>query len=98
MMYLDVLADEIRAAVPRDALPAETASDLFRLYAVLLLAKGEAITRHDVHNAWVAWMATKGEAHESLVPYSELARDTKEEDSPFVTAIRTVARRHRLGP
>lgn len=92
MSYLDGVADEIRGAVRQDALPDEDTTDLFRLYAVLLLAKGDAVTREDVHNAWVAWMLARGEDHESLVPFSDLDPPTQVEDGPFVVAIREVAR------
>jgi hypothetical protein len=97
MTYLDALADEIRGVVAADALPDEDTSSLFRIYAVLLMAKGQEVTRGDVHNAWVAWMLDKGERHESLVPYAELSAETQAEDSPFMVAVRTVARRHGVG-
>jgi len=90
--YLDPIAEAIKQQVPKDALPAEDATDLFRAYAVLLLAKGEDVTRRDVHNAWVAWMTTRGKRHPSMRPFEELPEDTKAEDSPFVNAIRHVAR------
>jgi hypothetical protein len=93
MTYLDRLADEICEATAADALPDEDTSSLFRAYAVLLLAKGEDVTREDVHNAWVAWMLDKGERHESLVPFADLSAVTQAEDSPFMVAVRTVARR-----
>ncbi len=92
MTYLDALAEEIRRAVPSDVLPEEDTSSLFRIYAVLLLAKGEEVTREDVHNAWVAWMLDRGETHESMVPFAELSAETQAEDSPFMVAVRTVAR------
>ncbi len=92
MTYIDALAGEIRNAVPDAALPEGDTSGLFRIYAVLLLAKGEDVKREDVHNAWAAWMITKGEDHESVVPFAELPPETKAEDSPFVLAIRSVAR------
>jgi hypothetical protein len=92
MTYIDVVAREIRSAVRQDAVPAEDTADLFRLYAVLLLAKGDAVTREDVHNAWVAWMLARNERHESLVPFSDLDPQTQVEDAPFVDAIREVAR------
>ena len=95
MTYLDPVADAIRDALPKKALPDGDTADLFRLYAVLLLAKGEEVTREDVHNAWVAWTLSKGERHESLVPFSDLDRATQAEDSPFVLAIHTVARSRR---
>jgi hypothetical protein len=93
MTYLDTLAEEIRAAVRPDALPPDDASGLFRMYAVLLLAKRDAVTRADIHNAWVAWMLDRGELHASMVPFRELPEETQQEDSPFVLAVRTVARR-----
>lgn len=92
MTYLDAVAADIRNAVPPDALPAEDTVGLFLSYAVLLLARGAEVTREDVHNAWVAWMLSRGEKHESLVPFAELPPETQAEDSPFVLAIRTVAR------
>ncbi|HVA18942.1 MAG TPA: hypothetical protein VMU55_02065 [Solirubrobacteraceae bacterium] len=82
-----------RCAVPPNALPDEDTSSLFRIYAVLLLAKGQQVTREDVHNAWVAWMLERGETHESTVPFAELSAQTQAEDSPFMLAVRTVARR-----
>jgi hypothetical protein len=95
--YLDVLADEIRREVPEDAMPEDDTNDLFRLYAVLLLAKGQAVDRKDVHNAWVAWMSARGEQHSSMRPFDELPDNTKAEDSPFVLAIRRVADRRSRG-
>lgn len=92
MTYLDALAVAIRETVPRDLLPDEDTTNLFRSYAVLLLAKGENVTREDVHNAWVAWMESNGNEHESMVPFSELPAETKATDSPFVVAIRAAAR------
>jgi len=94
MTYLDALADEIRAATAPGALPDDDTSSLFRAYAVLLLAKGEEVMPEDVHNAWVAWMLDRGESHESMVPFAELSAETQAEDSPFMAAVRTVARRH----
>ena len=92
MTYLDDIARRIEAEVPSDDLPDEETADLFVSYAVLLLAKGEGVTRVDVHNAWVAWMQANGKRHESMVPFDELPSDTQAEDSPFVLAIRSVAR------
>lgn len=96
MTYLDTLAEEIRGAVAPEAVPEEDTSSLFRIYAVLLLAKGQAVTREDVHNAWVAWMLDRGESHESIVPFAMLPAETKDEDSPFVVAIRTIAQSRAL--
>ena len=95
MNYLDEIADAIRRAAQPEALPDDETTDLFRLYAVLLLAKGSAVTCADVHNAWVAWMISKGECHPSLVPFEKLDAKKQEEDAPFVEAIRNVARARR---
>jgi hypothetical protein len=95
MTYLEILSREIRDAVPSEALPDDDTSGLFLIYAVLLLAKGEEVRREDVHNAWVVWMTGKGEQHPSMVPFSQLPPATQAEDSPFVVAVRTVARKRR---
>jgi hypothetical protein len=65
MSYLDKLAMRIRDEVP-ESHRGETALDLFRLYAVLALAKGEAVQASDVHNAWAAWMQEREPDHEAL--------------------------------
>jgi hypothetical protein len=90
--YLELIARQIRDTVPSEALPDDDTTALFLMYAVLLLAKGVEVSSEDVHNAWVAWTISRGEKHESLIPFSELSAETKTEDSPFVVAIRTVAR------
>lgn len=92
MNYLDELAERIRANVPPDALPEGDTRSLFLLYAVLALAKGEQVTNRDVHNAWAAFMAQQDPGHESLVPFEELDSDTREEDTPYVLAIREAVR------
>lgn len=91
-MYLATLAGQIRARVSTDNLPEEDTHGLFLGYAVLLLAKGEDVTASDVHNAWVAWMASREPTHEALVPYELLGAEAAEMDEPFVQAIRAVAR------
>jgi hypothetical protein len=93
MTYLEELATAIREAVQEEALPDGDTTSLFLMYAVLLLAKGEGVSQDDVHNAWVAWTIIKGEHHQSSVPFSALPPATQSEDSPFVLAIRTVARK-----
>lgn len=93
MTYIEEIATAIRDAVPADSLPDDDTTGLFLLYAVLLLAKGEDVTKEDVHNAWVAWTLSRGERdHDSVVPFSELDPETQAEDSPFVLAIRSAAR------
>jgi hypothetical protein len=92
MNYLDDVARQIRAAVPSGDLPHDDTRGLFRMYALLLLAKGEAVTAPDVHNAWVAWMSGREPSHESLLPYEALAADVAAQDAPYVQAIRLVAK------
>lgn len=88
MNYLEDIAERVRAGVPDDLVP-DDADALFLMYAVLARAKGTATTREDVHDAWTAWMLTRGEQHSSMRPYSELPADTRGEDEPFVEAIRS---------
>lgn len=90
--YLDVFAQGIRALVPPGDLPEENTTSLFRLYAVLALAKGSGVSAEDVHNAWVAWMADREPTHESLVPFDELSPGVADADIPFLKAIRSASR------
>lgn len=90
--YLTRVAEQIRTQVPAELLPDDEAPELFLAYAVLARVKGAGVTASDVHDAWCAWMATRKPDHESLVPFSELPEDVQREDSPFVSAIRAVAR------
>ncbi|MGW0788666.1 DUF7701 domain-containing protein [Streptomyces sp. NPDC002911] len=62
------------------------------MYAVLLKAKGEQVTDEDVHDAWSAWMQTVNSAHEALVPFGDLAPETRAFDAPHAEAIRAAAR------
>lgn len=64
---------------------------LYRAYALLLLAKGEAVTSEDVHNAWAVWAAEYDENHRSLIPFDELEPQIQELDEPYVRAIRKIA-------
>lgn len=90
--YIDQLARAIRAATPRGALPDEPDLDaLYRLYALLARVKGTAVTASDVHDAWSVWMLSRGDAHESVVPFEALPSDTQSEDEPFAEAIREVS-------
>lgn len=93
MTYLDELATEIERQVPRELLPDDGTDSLFRLYALLALAKGSAVNAVDVHNAWAAWMLERNPGHRSIKPFDELASDIQASDAPFVEAIRAVAER-----
>ncbi len=93
MNYLDELADAIRREVDPASLPTGDTSALFRLYAVLALAKTTAVTAEVVHNAWVAWMSERHPTHEAIKRFHELPPDVQREDQPFLAAIRKVASR-----
>ncbi|RIK04229.1 MAG: hypothetical protein DCC48_14155 [Acidobacteria bacterium] len=93
MTYLSDVADEIKRELPPDVVPSEDAGDLMLLYAVLCLAVGHAVTAENVHDAWTAWMTARGQEHDSMVPFGDLAPDVQLEDEPFVLAIRRVADR-----
>lgn len=92
MSYIDNIAAEVRANVAPEYLPDGDTTVLFRLYAVLLLAKGTDVTAEDVHNAWAAWMDAKDPEHPSVRPYNELDDETRAADRPFVEAIRAASR------
>ncbi|RJQ80725.1 hypothetical protein D5S17_06690 [Pseudonocardiaceae bacterium YIM PH 21723] len=91
--YLEEIAALIRAELPDGvAFPAE-ADHLFVLYAVLLRAKGTAVTGSDVHDVWAAWRLQTRPGHPSIVPFAELDDPTQRLDEPFAAAIRRVALR-----
>ena len=92
MTYLDELAIEIKRRVPRELLPGDGMESLFRLYALLALAKGTAVNAVDVHNAWAVWMLERDPGHRSIRPFDELDADTQASDAPFVEAIRAAAK------
>lgn len=91
--YLDELAAHIEREVPAEMLPARDAKLLFRLYALLLLAKGTAVTAPDVHNAWAVWMQEIDPGHDAIRPFDELDSAAQASDAPFVAAIKSVADR-----
>ncbi len=90
-MYLDDLAAKIQEHIPENRLPDGDADDLFRLYAILLRAKGTSVAESDIHDAWSAWMSRRDGEHASLVPYEDLSEDVREEDRIFATAVRNAA-------
>lgn len=96
-MYLDQIAALIKKHIPEGRLPKDGSSDLLRIYAVLLRAKGTTVTQSDIHDAWSAWMAERNSAHESLVEYESLSEEVKDEDRIFTTAIKNAAMELGLG-
>lgn len=97
MSYVDEIAASIRQLIPPTLIPDGDTGALFRIYAVLALAKGERVVLEDVHDAWAAWMSNENPQHRSLKPLAELASDVQESDRPYLNAIHAVARDHKLG-
>jgi len=95
--YLTAAAQEIRREVPDYVLPKANTDLLFLMYAVLMFAKGEQVSREDVHNAWTAWMLARGKDRPSMVEFDQLSPETQAEDQPFVDAIAKVAARYARG-
>lgn len=92
MNYLQSIAQQVKAEVPSELLPdAEHLDDLFLLYALLVLEKGELTTAADVHNSWAAWMTQQDDTHDSIRPFEELAQDIQKQDEPYVDAIIKIA-------
>jgi len=95
--YIDEIAAAIARRIPPALVPEGDTGSLFRIYAVLALAKGPRVVLEDVHDAWAAWMSAQNPEHQSLKPLAELAPDVQQSDLPYLDAIRSVAQEHKLG-
>jgi hypothetical protein len=95
--YIDDLAGEVREHVAPELVPSGNVEVLFRIYAVLALAKGSDVELEDVHDAWSAWMVGRDPGHRSLRPLAELPLEVREADRPFLEAIHIVACARGLG-
>lgn len=91
--YLDRIAAEIRRTADPEAARTDEDLSLYRLYAILLLAKGQKVSAEDVHNAWAAWASEHEPAHRNLLPFGELSLRTQRKDLVYVNAIHDVAGR-----
>src|SRR5947209_13516509 len=91
LSYLDDIAAEIERRVDPRVLPGGETRELFRLYAVLALAKGPAVQAADIHDAWVAWQLGRDADHPSIKPFDRLDPETRPADEPFVKAVREAA-------
>ncbi len=96
MNYLDKIANEIQRAADPNAVPPDEDLPLYRLYAVLLLAKGTQVTLEDVHNAWVAWASDQESESQYIIPFKELSLSVQRKDQIYVDAIHEVATRLRF--
>lgn len=94
MNYLDVVADRVRDELAPSLRPDADGAALYRLYALLVLAKGNRTTLKDVHDAWSTWMAPRQPDHAALIPFTDLTDDQQEQDRPYLEAILRVASAH----
>lgn len=97
MNYLDKIAAEIQKAAVPGSTPPDEDLPLYRLYAILLLAKGRGVTPEDVHNAWAAWASDHEPENRHLVPFEDLPPSIQRKDEAYVEAIRAVAARPMIG-
>lgn len=67
---------------------------LYRIYAVLALAKAPHVSNEDVHDAWVAWQLGIDPAHRSIKPFHELAPDVQDMDASYAAAINAEGSEH----
>jgi hypothetical protein len=93
--YIDHIAERINSLVDDEPLSDEW-RPLFRIYAVLALAKGVDVTLKDVHDAWSAYTAEAYPEHPSLVPFDELKPEVQALDVPYMDAIYQVANQEGL--
>lgn len=87
MTYVQQLADRIEDALRPGERPKSHAPELYRLYALLGLVKGEQVSLEDVHDAWSVWMLDINPEHPALVPFDNLDEEKREEDRPYQDAI-----------
>ena len=73
--------------------------NLIRLYALLVLVKGENTTLEDIHDAWSMDMNFKeknaycyGHEHKSIVPFERLSRETQDKEIEYLNAVRKIAK------
>lgn len=94
-MYIDEIAAEIfieshkTDKITFDEL-GEKEKILYRIYAVLCLAKGSTVSCGDVHNAWVVYTANDEPGHQYNIPFSRLPLEVQALDRSFMEAIRHV--------
>ncbi len=92
MNYIDRIAVRIyRMAEKTEDSPFPAEFPLYRMYAVLALAKGRRTTAEDVHHCWCAWQSGINPLHHSLIPFAKLSPDVQALDDAYVEAIHEVS-------
>lgn len=89
--YLDKIAIEIQRTADPNTVPRDADLPLYRLYAVLLLAKGQDVTAEDVHNAWAAWASEHEPENRNVLPFKELSLRVQRKDQLYVDVIHQLA-------
>ena len=93
MNYLDELAAAVRAEVAPERIPKGDTTSLFRVHALLVRAKGSAVTARDVHDVWAVWALEAKPNHSAIRPWKDLNAETQAKDDHYVQALRRVASR-----
>jgi hypothetical protein len=88
--YIGDVAADIRSRLDTAIIPPH-ADKLLRLYALLALVVGEAVSARNVHDAWCVWMREQNAGHAALVPFDQLDPAVQRQDEPFAVAIRASA-------
>lgn len=91
--YLDKIAIDISKSADSDAIMSDEDLPLYRIYAVLLLAKGQDVTAEDVHNAWAAWACVYEPDSQNIIPFKELSHRVQQKDKLYVDTIHKVSKR-----
>ena len=91
--YIDELVEKVIAATGLKS------KETVKLYALLVLIKGENITLEDVHDAWSVMMNFRpynppylGHEHPSIVPFDQLSYETQQKDKKYADALIKVAK------
>lgn len=94
MNYIDSLARQIEQELLPEQRPDDYSAELYRLYGLLVLLKGDSCTLENVHDAWSVWMSPQQPTHRALIPFSNLTKEQQEQDRPYLEAIQQVALRN----
>lgn len=90
MNYIDEIADQIAGEL-HDLPISDEWRPLYRLYALLCLAKGDETSLADVHDAWTVFTLEHQPDHKSLIPFDDLTPEVQARDQPYKDAIQIVA-------
>jgi hypothetical protein len=95
MNYIDQLAKAIYDEGNSSGAMDDVEWSLYRMYAVLALAKGHEVTPRDVHDAWAAWATEHRFQTKNIIPFDDLSPDVQHMDDRYVNDIHAVVGRIR---